>query len=411
MENDLKSVQDFGGGRFEVTFRTKAAVDRFLADPVLKLGANSIRFEFRGLRTTVVRVLGYPAYSNDHALWRELEVYGKVLGMESEIVPGFKEVSTGNRRFRMVMSKAVPNLFKVDGKTVQCEYEGVVRLCRRCNFPGHHASECTTQQCERCDEWGHLRCKAACKRCGGDHAFVRCKVKTYSSVAQRSSSSRAPDSAESNAQVESAPNPADTQEGGKGSDSQAAPNVAEVQEKGEAGSESAEAPSSASPKSGENTDNPPQAPSAVEVPGREESGSEIVEAPLSTPQEKAQQELVAVVASSRSRPAAAEQTTTAKGRARKSRRRKRGGERARTASASCSETDSSDSEGASPEYKRSAVTAEDEDSSSTVIDDAVMEGTNVPCPFCSQPSCDCSELSDQSYASTPASPLVGETVA
>lgn len=39
--------------RTEVTFRTKVAVDRFLADPVLKVGETEIHFEFRGLRATV----------------------------------------------------------------------------------------------------------------------------------------------------------------------------------------------------------------------------------------------------------------------------------------------------------------------------------------------------------------------
>ncbi|KAH7975842.1 hypothetical protein HPB52_006187 [Rhipicephalus sanguineus] len=140
------------------------------------------------------------------------------------------------------MSKAVPNLINVDCKTIQCEYERVVRLCRRCNFPGHHVNECETQQCERCDEWGHLRSKAACKRCGGDHAVVRCKVKTYSSVAQRFSSLWVPDSAEGNARRESAPNPEDAHKQGKGSDSQSAPNDAEVHENGEGRSDSVEAP-------------------------------------------------------------------------------------------------------------------------------------------------------------------------
>lgn len=135
--------------------------------------------------------------------------------MDSEIIPGFKEISTGNRRVRMVMSKAYPNLFKVDGKTIQCEYEGVVRLCRRCNLPGHHANKCSTPQCARCDEWGHLRCKAACKRCGGERTTVRCKVKTYSSAAQRFSPLQAPDSAEGNAREQSALNQADTHKQGK----------------------------------------------------------------------------------------------------------------------------------------------------------------------------------------------------
>ncbi|KAL3255531.1 hypothetical protein MRX96_017435 [Rhipicephalus microplus] len=56
-ENDLKSVQDFGGSNFEVTFRNKVAVDRFLADSatIMVKGAD-IHFEYRGLRTISVHV-------------------------------------------------------------------------------------------------------------------------------------------------------------------------------------------------------------------------------------------------------------------------------------------------------------------------------------------------------------------
>ncbi|KAL3207468.1 hypothetical protein MRX96_052672 [Rhipicephalus microplus] len=44
-ENDLKAVQDFGGSNFEVTFRNKAAVDRFLADSAtIKVKNADIRF-------------------------------------------------------------------------------------------------------------------------------------------------------------------------------------------------------------------------------------------------------------------------------------------------------------------------------------------------------------------------------
>lgn len=43
-------------GRFEVTFRTKAAVDRYLADPELKLCDVVMQFEYRGVRLIMVRV-------------------------------------------------------------------------------------------------------------------------------------------------------------------------------------------------------------------------------------------------------------------------------------------------------------------------------------------------------------------
>lgn len=133
-QSELKSVQDFGAGRFEVTFRTKAAVDRFSADPALKVRDVVVSFEYRGVRAKMVRVFGYPSDLPDQALSSELAVFGKVLGISEECVPGFSSVGTGNRRIRMEMLRPVPNLLRVGDRVIQCEYEGVARLCRRCNL-------------------------------------------------------------------------------------------------------------------------------------------------------------------------------------------------------------------------------------------------------------------------------------
>ncbi|KAH7958797.1 hypothetical protein HPB49_005172 [Dermacentor silvarum] len=184
--SELKSVQDFGAGRFEVTFKTKAAVDRFSADPALKVRDVTIQFEYRGVRTKVVRVFGYPSDLPDQALSEGLQVFGKVLGISEECVPGFPSVGTGNRRIRMEMARPVPNLLRVGDRVIQCEYEGVARLCRRCNLEGHHAVACETPKCVRCEQFGHESCDAACVRCGGDHAVSSCPVRTYSSVASGS---------------------------------------------------------------------------------------------------------------------------------------------------------------------------------------------------------------------------------
>lgn len=184
-QSELKSVQDFGAGRFEVTFRTKAAVDRFSADPALKVRDVVVSFEYRGVRAKMVRVFGYPSDLPDQALSSELAVFGKVLGISEECVPGFSSVGTGNRRIRMEMLRPVPNLLRVGDRVIQCEYEGVARLCRRCNLEGHLAVACETPKCVRCEQFGHESCEAMCVRCGGDHAISKCSVRTYSSVASR----------------------------------------------------------------------------------------------------------------------------------------------------------------------------------------------------------------------------------
>ncbi|KAH7980457.1 hypothetical protein HPB49_016324 [Dermacentor silvarum] len=183
---ELKAVQDFGAGRFEVTFKTKAAVDRFSADPALKVRDVVIQFEYRGVRSKMGSVFGYPSDLPDQALSTELEVFGTVLGISEECVPGFASVGTGNRRIPMEMSRPVPNLLRVGDRVVQCEYEGVARLCRRCNLEGHHAVACETPKCARCGQFGRESCDTACVRCGEDHAVSSCPVRTYSSVASGS---------------------------------------------------------------------------------------------------------------------------------------------------------------------------------------------------------------------------------
>lgn len=45
-KNELGGEQDFSAGRFEVVFQTKVAVDRFLADPVVKVRGEKVHFEY-----------------------------------------------------------------------------------------------------------------------------------------------------------------------------------------------------------------------------------------------------------------------------------------------------------------------------------------------------------------------------
>ncbi|KAL3227105.1 hypothetical protein MRX96_024284 [Rhipicephalus microplus] len=93
--------KDFGGSNFEVTFRNKVAVDRFLADSAtIKVKETDIRFEYRGLRTVSVCVYEYPAEASDKVLSRALEVYGKVQNMSDDNLTGL-HITTGNRRARM----------------------------------------------------------------------------------------------------------------------------------------------------------------------------------------------------------------------------------------------------------------------------------------------------------------------
>lgn len=458
-ENDLKAVQDFGGSNFEVTFRNKAAVDRFLADSAtIKVKNADIRFEYRGLRTVTVRVLEYPADASDKVLSRALEVYGKVLGISDDNLTGLR-IESGNRRARMELRTPVPNITDVDGHVVRCEYDGCVRLCRKCRLPGHERKTCSTPWCARCQQWGHPTCDAPCKRCGGDHPPHLCKQRLYSEATTRTSVPQVAPPTAVSAEGPGAPAPVTTDKGEQGKAIMAAPGEVEVVENSEKKApESVEALPTASEKPAQaaatqvatqKEATPVKAPlkasnkPRAKTPVQKQKEPKRVEAPRSAsvkPAPRAKtpvqtQKRVPAQKKEEVRPSSPKQAAkpvapsprggekepsppVVKGRGRSPRRRKRGGSRARAAAAararSTSSSGSSCSESASPEHKRLAATAvvDDDSSSSTTVEDSEMSaGSPTPCTFCKSVACDCSELSDASYASTPLSPVAGESVA
>lgn len=79
---ELSGVQDFSGGRFGVVFKTKVAVERFLADPVIEVRDEKVKFEYRGSKVKVVSIFQYPLEEPDDELRRVLSEYGQVHGMQ-----------------------------------------------------------------------------------------------------------------------------------------------------------------------------------------------------------------------------------------------------------------------------------------------------------------------------------------
>lgn len=391
--SELKSVQDFGAGRFEVTFKTKAAVDRFSADPALKVRDVTIEFEYRGVRTKVVRVFGYPSDLPDQALSEGLQVFGKVLGISEEHVPGFPSVGTGNRRIRMEMARPVPNLLRVGDRVIQCEYEGVARLCRRCNLEGHHAVACETPKCVRCEQFGHESCDAACVRCGGDRAVSSCPVRTYSSVA---SGSEPQPSASEPATTSVLGSTTVATENGDSQGSLSEGDSAGV----DADSAAADALSSLS---------------AAATSGGG-SGEEVVAAPVVAPAAAA---VPAEAAELSGEPEPLASTSTeapfieVSRKKRKKNRSKRSGSAAREAA---SRRSSSDSEGSGshssepglPTPKRTAVVPSGSESE---MEDSSGNEEDTPCEHCKGFDCDCSIVSDKSYESTAAGSPLEETLA
>ncbi|KAH8036911.1 hypothetical protein HPB51_006972 [Rhipicephalus microplus] len=156
---------------------------RFSDDLFLVIRDAKIRFQYRGVRVKVVRVIGFPAGVDVRIIVQLLGKYGVVLDVsreESAFLPG---VLSGILVVQMEMHQSVPNLHQVRDVIVQFEYEGVTPICRRCCRTGHHAAKCTAPQCVRCGVFGHDQCTLKCECCGGYHGPSKCKAQTNSSAA------------------------------------------------------------------------------------------------------------------------------------------------------------------------------------------------------------------------------------
>ncbi|KAL3234203.1 hypothetical protein MRX96_022640 [Rhipicephalus microplus] len=366
--SELKCVQDYGMGKFEVTFANDEASRWFSDDPVFAIHDARIKFQYRGVRVKVVCVIGFPADADVRIIAQLLGMYGVVLDVareESAYLPG---VWSGILVVKMEMHKSVPNLHQVRDVIAQFEYEGVAWVCRRCCRTGHHAAKCTVPQCVRCGVFGHDQCAVKCKHCGGDHGPSECKARTNSSAAQPVASSSSQE-----------------QESGVVEDREAAPGDAEGStqlqpepiserapggEKQEAGSELAEAltlsaaakPSSASPAGAPGT-SPADAPAAEEK-----------EEPMSW-------------------------TDAVRGRKRRA-RRSPGPSKERLAAASNGGPGSPKDD--LPVPKRPTATESDEESTSSTVTGSTMGELNnsSSCPNCGPGNCECSLMSDTMYSST-----------
>lgn len=182
--HDVHGVQDFQSGRTEVLFKHMKAVERMLSEPTLRVGEHSIRFSYRGSREKTIRVISYPMDASDEQLKSALSAFGRVVELKRETHRAVPGLGTGVRIARIEMAEPVPNFLGIGRHVVQCEYEGVLRVCRRCDAGGHMAVECTAVQCSRCRLFGHEgeTCTNACTRCGGDHPFSQCPRKSFVDV-------------------------------------------------------------------------------------------------------------------------------------------------------------------------------------------------------------------------------------
>ncbi|KAL3219104.1 hypothetical protein MRX96_050543 [Rhipicephalus microplus] len=124
---EIVCVQDFGAGKFEITFLNEDAVEWFRAKPEIFVGKEVVTFQHRGAHAMIVRVFGYLENCSDKHLVKALMQYGKVREIKEESMPVLESISTGVHRVLMEMEKAAPNIMVSGDQYITIEYDGAVR--------------------------------------------------------------------------------------------------------------------------------------------------------------------------------------------------------------------------------------------------------------------------------------------
>lgn len=179
---EILGVQCRGSGRHEVLVASEQVVTKILEAPLFCVKGKDVKLHFMGSRMKEVIIMYFPLDVSREFVRNSLGGYGTVHHVTEVMHKKFKW-RTGHLRVTMDMTRPVPNFLRIAQWTVQAEYAGMRRFCRRCGLEGHIAVNCKTERCVRCGVFGHGECSAACPRCGADHAVNQCRRRTFASVA------------------------------------------------------------------------------------------------------------------------------------------------------------------------------------------------------------------------------------
>lgn len=182
--DEVKTLQHFGFGRYELNLHSEDAIKRLYENPVVEVSGKEYQLRYMGATTTEVSVFYFPSDEPLENLKERMSQYGQVTTLR----PGryrAKEIDTwetGVIHLKMEIQKEIPNFVQYKNKVLQCEYQGVRRVCRKCCLEGHLSSQCKTPKCKRCGAFGHELCDRPCSRCGQDHPLSQCKKKTFAAA-------------------------------------------------------------------------------------------------------------------------------------------------------------------------------------------------------------------------------------
>lgn len=182
--SEVKSLQHYGFGRYELNVLSEEAIKRLYENPVVDIQGKDYYLRYMGATSTDVSVFYYPSDEPLENLKKRMSQYGEVRSLRIGKYRN-KDIDcweTGVIHLKMEIQKEIPNFVQYNDKVIQCEYQGVKRVCRKCCLEGHLSSQCKTPKCSRCGYFGHESCGRPCPRCSENHPVTQCKKKTFAAA-------------------------------------------------------------------------------------------------------------------------------------------------------------------------------------------------------------------------------------
>ncbi len=143
-------------GDIMVTVSSPRDKDKILKFATLKLkSGDALAISDPSNRTAFVNVYNVPFELHDDAITRKLKRYGRVLSIRRGHHAAMQGCENGARHLRMHLRHCIPSFIHFGSDSFSVRYEGQPMTCRKCDRPGHTASQCQRSRCFNCGELDH----------------------------------------------------------------------------------------------------------------------------------------------------------------------------------------------------------------------------------------------------------------
>ena len=165
-------------GATAVTFFLEEEKEQFLDLGTIKIGSSSYLIQDEKVPLRYVNIYNAPPELPDGVLIGNLSRFGEVKhyrrGRHTSV-----NLENGVRHARMRLTASLPSYIRVGGEVLRVSHEGQDATCRKCNLPGHLASQCSAVACNHCGSPNHLardcnQWHSICALCAGRHHHDDC---------------------------------------------------------------------------------------------------------------------------------------------------------------------------------------------------------------------------------------------